>query len=129
MVAFNDIDPCGKVTAFSRGYLKASHRALDPTKSKPWRPYHTHTEPEPVKPGEIYEYAIELMPNANVFKAGHCMELVIKNAESPKDPLYLESFPGGYHLPVSRTVGHQVYHDTQHPSYLLLPVVPAKEEC
>ena len=130
MVAFNDIDPAGKATALSRGYLKASHRALDTVKSKPWRPYHPHINPEPVQAGDIFEYAIELLPNANVFKTGHRMELVIKTTESPKDPLYLELFPGGNHLPVGRTVSHKIYHDSEHPSYLLLPVIPPeKEKC
>jgi hypothetical protein len=30
-------------------------------KAEKKQPYHTHTNPEPVKPGEIYEFAIELM--------------------------------------------------------------------
>jgi len=122
-IRFNDVDPSGKRVPLSRGYLKASHRGLDEAQSKPWQPYHPHTKAEPVKPGEIYEYAIELMPNANVFKAGHCIELEIRSTESPKDPLYTESFIGGNHLPVGRTVAHTIYHDKNHPSYLLLPVI------
>jgi predicted acyl esterase len=125
-VRFNDVDPLGKKVALSRGFLKASHRALDQKQSKPWQPYHSHTNPEPVKPGEIYEYAIELMPNANVFKAGHCIELEIRGTESPKDPLYTVSYIGGNHLPVGRTVAHTIYHDKNHPSYLLLPIIPSK---
>jgi predicted acyl esterase len=124
-IRLNDVDPSGKRIALSRGYLKASHRALDQKQSKPWQPYHPHTNPEPIKPGEIYEYAIELMPNANVFKTGHCIELEIRSTESPKDPLYTMSI-GGNHLPVGRTVSHKIYHDTKHPSYLLLPIVPGK---
>ncbi len=125
-IRFNDVDPAGARTPLSRGYLKASHRALDATQSKPWRPYHTHTNPEPVKPGEVYEYAIELMPNANMFKAGHCIELEIRSTESPKDPLYTQSFIGGNHLPLSRTIAHAIYHDGSRPSYLLLPIIPTK---
>ncbi len=122
-IRFNDIDPLGKRVPLSRGYLKASHRELDAKQSKPWQPYHPHMKAEAVRPGEIYEYAIELMPNANTFKAGHCMELEIRSTESPKDPLYTESFIGGNHLPVARTVAHTIYHDKNHPSYLLLPVI------
>jgi len=126
-IRFNDVDPLGKKVALSRGFLKASHRALDQKQSKPWKPYHSHTNPEPVKSGEIYEYAIELMPNANVFKAGHCIELEIRGTESPKDPLYTVSYIGGNHLPVGRTVAHTIYHDKNHPSYLLLPIIPSKQ--
>jgi putative CocE/NonD family hydrolase len=126
-IRFNDVDPSGKRIALSRGYLKASHRALDQKQSKPWQPYHPHTNPEPVRPGEIYKYAIELMPNANVFKAGHCIELEIRGTESPKDPLYTVSYIGGNHLPMGRTVAHTIYHDKNHPSYLLLPMIPSKK--
>ncbi|MDH5696217.1 MAG: CocE/NonD family hydrolase, partial [Dehalococcoidia bacterium] len=53
-----DIAPDGSERELTRGWLKASHRAIDPGKSKPWSPYHIHINPEPVKPGKIYEYAI-----------------------------------------------------------------------
>ena len=126
-IRVNDVDPSGKTVSLSRGFLKASHRALDQKQSRPWQPYHPHTNPEPVKPGEIYEYAIELMPNANVFKAGHCIELEIRSTESPKDPLYTMSYIGGNHLPVGGTVSHKIYRDANHPSYLLLPIIPRRE--
>ena len=39
----------------TRGWLKASHRALDPKRSKPWRPWHplTREAQRKVTPGEI----------------------------------------------------------------------------
>ena len=51
----------------TRGWLKASHRAIDPKRSKPWRPWHplTRAAQKKVKPGEITEYAVELMATAN----------------------------------------------------------------
>src|SRR5262249_57670325 len=47
----------------TRGWLKASNRALDAKRSKPWKPWHklTRAARAPVKPGEIIEYAIEIM--------------------------------------------------------------------
>ena len=46
----------------TRGWLKASHRALDPERSKPWAPFHklTREAQQPVVPGEINEYQIEI---------------------------------------------------------------------
>src|SRR5690606_13409188 len=31
-------------TPIGQGWLRASHRKLDPVRSQPWRPYHTHDE-------------------------------------------------------------------------------------
>jgi uncharacterized protein len=39
----------------TRGWLKASHRAIDPERSKPWRPWHplTRAAQKSVEPGKI----------------------------------------------------------------------------
>ena len=43
----------------TRGWLKASYRALDEKRSKPWKPFHklTRASISPVTPGEVVEYA------------------------------------------------------------------------
>ena len=38
------------------GWLRASQRKLDPAESKPYRPWHTHDEEWPLKPGEPVAY-------------------------------------------------------------------------
>jgi predicted acyl esterase len=125
IIRLHDIDLSGRRTMLSRGYLKATHRALDALQSKPFRPYHPHTLESlaPVQPGRVYQYDIELIPIGHVFKSGHRLELEIMSAELPNDPLYLESFPGGHHLPLSRTVSHKIYLDRNHPSHLYLPLI------
>ena len=105
MVDVFDVAPSGLETPLSRGYLKASHRALDPVKSKPYKPYHPHTEPEPVEPGIIYEYAIEIMPISVVMKTGHALKLAVRNQDNLMDTLGLW---GLYHLPHSKTVTHKI---------------------
>ncbi|MEE9256178.1 MAG: CocE/NonD family hydrolase, partial [bacterium] len=42
-------------TPIANGWLRASHRALDPERTKPYRPYHPHDRVEPLTPGEVYE--------------------------------------------------------------------------
>ena len=37
----------------AKGWLRASHRELDPDLSLPHRPYHRHTRRQFLKPGEI----------------------------------------------------------------------------
>src|SRR5262249_9555039 len=48
----------------TRGWLKASNRALDPVRSKPWKPWHklTRAARAPVKPAEVTPYATQITP-------------------------------------------------------------------
>jgi predicted acyl esterase len=111
----------------SRGWLKASNRALDPKRTKPWRPFHklTREARQPVVPGEVTEYAIEILPTANLFRRGHriCVEITsLDLSTGTLGATNIEYIP--YHLCSSRTVLHRIYHDAKHPSHLLIPVIP-----
>ena len=69
----------------TRGWLKASHRAVDEERSKPWRPWHplTRKAQQKIVPGEINEYAIEILSTANMFKAGHRICIDITSLDLP----------------------------------------------
>lgn len=58
------VAPDGSESIIEEGALRASHRALDPAQSTPERPYHTHTDPQPIEPNRFYEYDIEIWPTA-----------------------------------------------------------------
>lgn len=112
----------------TRGWLKASYRAVDPARSAPGAPFHPLTREtwQPVVPGEVNEYQIELMPVANLFRRGHriCIEIGCLDLPSgPAGAASVEYIP--YHLCSSRSVAHRVYRDAANPSHLLLPVVDA----
>lgn len=111
----------------SRGWLKASYRALDPARSKPWKPWHrlTREARQPAVPGEVTEYRIELMATANLFRRGHRICLEIMSADMPTGVgghTHAETMP--FHLCSAATTLHKVYRDVDRPSHLLLPVVP-----
>lgn len=111
----------------TRGWLKASHRALDPKRSKPWRPWHPLTRAvwKPVVPGEINEYAIEICSTANLFKRGHRICVDITSMDLPtgvSGATNVEYIP--YHICSSKTTVHRIYHNEKYPSYLLLPIIP-----
>ena len=65
----------------SKGWLKASHREKDAERSTDIRPFYTHTNPQPLTPGEIYEFDIEVLPVSYVFKKGHRIRLEIANGD------------------------------------------------
>jgi predicted acyl esterase len=110
----------------TRGWLKASHRALDPKRSKPWKPWHplTREAQKPVVPGEINEYAIEILSTANLFRKGHriCLDITCLDAPTgTAGATNVEYIP--YHICSSKTVAHKIYHNEKYPSHLLLPII------
>jgi uncharacterized protein len=124
-------------TPVAQGWLRASHRKLDPALSEPYRPYHTHDERQPLTPGEVYELDVEIWPTSIVLPAGYRLALTVqgRDYEYPK--------AGGERLTTFRNElrgsGPFLHDDpddrppevfggtvTVHAgSYLLLPFVPA----
>ena len=64
-------------TPLSHGWLRASHRKLDPAKTLPHQPYHSHDELQPLTPGEIYELDVEIWPTNILLPKGAQLALQI----------------------------------------------------
>jgi predicted acyl esterase len=112
--AIKVLDVAPPARQVTEGWLKASHRALDPGRSTPLSPYHTHTNPEPLQPGTIYQFDIEIWPTSWVFRHGHRLRLDLA-ALDQQGQYYLG------HLAATDTI----HHDPRHPSHLTLPVIPS----
>jgi predicted acyl esterase len=146
-------DPQGKEVTFmgstdpntpiANGWLRASHRALDPEKSKPWRPFHPHNKKEPLEPGGIYECDVEIVSTSIVVPAGWRLGLTVRG----KDYEYtgeVDDFAKNFHYS-TRGTGGMTHNDpddrppkifdtqvTLHAGdgrapYLLLPIIPDKD--
>jgi predicted acyl esterase len=114
-----DVTPEGEETLLSNGWLRASHRELDEHQSKDWLPVRSHTNPQPLVPGQVYLLRFEIWPIANLFKAGHRVMLKISSADDPPENLYEV---GHEHL-VSQTPNTiTIYHSAEHPSHILMPI-------
>jgi predicted acyl esterase len=84
-------DPSGKEVVFqgaldphtpvAQGWLRASQRKLDPKLTLPYRPYHTHDEKQPLKPGEAYELDVEIWPTCIVVPKGYRIALTIRGKD------------------------------------------------
>jgi hypothetical protein len=120
-VSLFDADPEGKERLLTRGWLRGSQRAMDPNKSKPWEPFHSHINREILIPGQIYEFNIKILPTGNLFKAGHRIGLKIRCVDDEKPRNFLEAIAQG-HLWRQTPAWVTVYHDADHPSFLLLPI-------
>lgn len=115
------VDPSGQRRVLTKGWLKGSHRELDLTQSKPWEPIYTHRQAEPLEPGAIYEYAIKVIPTAFRFAPGWRIGLRISGADAePENPQELMGVGSLSRAGVSRVT---VFHNSEYPSYLLLPIV------
>jgi hypothetical protein len=68
-------------TPIAQGWLRASHRKLDRKLSKPYRPYHTHDQKQPLKKGETAELDIEIWPSSIVVPAGYRVGLSIRGKD------------------------------------------------
>jgi len=68
-------------TPIGQGWLRASHRKLDPQLSKPYRPYHAHDEVQPLVPGVPVELDIEIWPTCIVVPAGFRIGLTVRNRD------------------------------------------------
>jgi predicted acyl esterase len=74
-------------TPVAQGWLRASHRKLDKALSLPYRPYHTHDEPQPLAPGHVYELDVEIWPTCIVVPAGYRIALTVRGRDY--------EYPGG----------------------------------
>jgi uncharacterized protein len=127
-------------TPIANGWLRASHRRLDPERSLPSQPYHPHDRVEPLTPGEVYELDIEVWPTCVVVPPGYRVALSVRG----KDYEYegeLSDFARTFPF-ATRGTGGQTHNDpddrpphifggkvTLHsggrrPSYLVLPIIP-----
>jgi predicted acyl esterase len=68
-------------TPVAQGWLRASHRKLDPELSLPYRPYHAHNERQALVPGQPVELDIELWPTSIVAPAGYRLALSVRGSD------------------------------------------------
>jgi len=113
-----DIQPRSRIV--TKGWLRASMRAIDKKLSRPHAPHYAFTSKEPIVPGRVYPFTIAVMPTAYRFKAGSRIRLELANGDS--------SVTEGVfaHPYTPDKVGRDtIHHDARYPSQLLLPVVEA----
>ena len=140
VVFMGAIDPH---TPVAQGWLRVSHRKLDPKLTLPYRPYHTHDEKQLLKPGEIVETDVEIWPSSIVVPAGHRIALTVRGRDYEwqkatgarlsnfKNELlgcgpFLHNDPRD--RPASVFGGKVTLHcGGQFGAYVLVPIIPSKQ--
>lgn len=79
---------------------------------------------ELLTPGEIYEFAIDCWVTSNLFKAGHRIRVEISSSNFPRFDRNLNTGNPIADDDQPRIAHNRIYHDADHPSHILLPVIP-----
>jgi len=148
-LALRVFDPSGKEVAFigsndprtpvGLGWLRASHRKLDPEKSLPYRPWHTHDEEWPLTPGAPVELDVEIWPTSIVVPPGYHIAFTVRGRDYEYDGTDIALPHAAYPMkgvgpfihvdPDDRPAAVFACRNTLHfgagrQPYLLLPVIP-----
>ena len=81
--------------------------------------------PQMMEPGEPYEFAIEMYPTSLVFQRGHRIRLDISSSNFPRFDVNPNTGEPLNDNRLWRIATNSVYHDSAHPSRIILPVIPA----
>lgn len=105
-----DVEPSGYARYLTDGIVRARYR-------------NSTERAEPVVPGQVHRYRIDLWSTSNLFRAGHRIRLYISSSNFPRfhhNPNTGEKILGATGMVKARQT---VFHDRERASALLLPVV------
>jgi uncharacterized protein len=106
-----DVWPTGYAEILSEGILRMRYRE-------------SMEREKLMEPGSVYAVTVELLPTSNVFLPGHRIRLEVSSSNFPhydRNPNVSEQPERATHM---ETALNCVLHDTEHPSALILPIVP-----
>jgi putative CocE/NonD family hydrolase len=106
-----DVGPDGFAQNLTEGIVRARYR-------------NSQEKAERMSPGQIYKFTVDLWATANVFHKGHMLRLEVSSSNFPRFDKNQntgdDAGVGGKSVPATNTI----YHDAEHPSALILPIVP-----
>jgi predicted acyl esterase len=99
----------------AKGWLRASHRELDQSRSTPLRPWLRHAHIQKLRPGEIAPMEIEIWPSSTLFEAGSTLQLTIQGHDA-------SHYPAFGHRKLLNRGWHRIFTGGQYDSQLVMPV-------
>jgi uncharacterized protein len=107
-----DVSPGGFAMDLTDGILRMRYRD-------------SQEHPQLMNPDQVYKISVDLWATSNVFKKGHILRLEVSSSNFPRFDRNLNT---GADQATSRefvSATNTILHDAEHPSTLLLPVIPA----
>lgn len=134
-VAIEKLDRSGKRVAFTfmsefdngpvaLGWLRVSHRELDPARSTPDQPWHLHRRELLLAPGEIVPVDIEIWPSSTLFEEGEKLQVVVQG----RDIYVLPVRHTQMHEDTRNAGAHVLHTGGRYDSHLLTPVIPQRAD-
>jgi hypothetical protein len=112
------------------GILRASHRKTDPSKSLPWRPWHSHTKADhaPLQPNQAVKLEVEIFPaTARIRKGWRLRVDVTPSEEQPNIPNFLPARMREWQMDIHQEDAVNTLHvGGNYTNCITLPVVPLK---
>jgi hypothetical protein len=108
-----DVWPDGLAQNLTEGIIRARYRD-------------SQERPSMLKPGQIYKFALDLWSTSNVFRKGHKLRLEISSSNFPRFDRNLNTAGEAASGQQFVSATNSVYHDAEHPSALILPIVRGK---
>ncbi|MGA9671525.1 MAG: CocE/NonD family hydrolase [Terracidiphilus sp.] len=105
-----DVTPDGTAINLTEGILRARYRESTSVAT-------------PIVPGKVYEYKIDLWSTSNVFLKGHRIRLEVSSSNFPRFDRNLNTGKDASSSSEFVKATNTIYHDAQHPSALILPMV------
>lgn len=109
-----DVSPGGFAVDLTDGILRMRYRD-SPEKA------------ELMNPGQVYKIVVDLWATSNVFEKGHAIRLDLSSSNFPRFDRNLNT---GAEQATSRefvSASNTILHDAEHPSALVLPIIPQAE--
>ncbi len=108
-----DVAPDGFAQNLTEGIIRARYR-------------NSQEKPELMNPGQIYKFVIDLWATSNVFLKGHSLRLEVSSSNFPRFDRNMNTGETQASAQKYVSATNAVYHDAEHPSALILPVVKTR---
>lgn len=117
-VTVSEVRPDGQEVYIQRGWLRGSHRTLDPLLSTVLRPYPTdqQSDAQPLTPGQPTLLRVPIFPFAYTFRKGSRIRVIV---DAPTSHTGFWAFD-----PIATNATNTILHDPAHQSRLVLGLLP-----
>ena len=106
-----DVWPNGFAQNLTEGIIRARYRSSEEA-------------PELMNPGQVYRFMIDLWLTSNVFRSGHRLRIEISSSNFPRFDRNLNTGQEAEFATRFVSASNTIYHDAEHPSAVVLPIVP-----
>jgi putative CocE/NonD family hydrolase len=81
-------------------------------------------KPSLIEPGRVYSYDLDLWNTCQLYQKGHRIRVEVSSSAFPKYDRNLNTGEALGQTTQMAVAQQKIYHDREHPSYVILPIVP-----